>query len=107
MTGWIDNDLDHGFQIIERTWYFQENHGNVDNVLISFSSGSLPVFVGNLYMLVDTGSESFDSDEMTFYTGTFLSGLWQFSVNMPDDAYVTFAYIDQPYAPTAINLAST
>jgi hypothetical protein len=79
-----------GYQRITREWQFQEKNGNIGNVKIAYPVASVPAgFTGTLMMLVDTDS-TFASGPVA-YTGTLNAGNWEFTVDMADMSYMTFA----------------
>ena len=46
-----------------------------------------------VYLLMNTGSDSLSGTDTTVYSGSLVSGYWQFSVNPVDGALITFAYL--------------
>jgi hypothetical protein len=87
---WVAIDAPTGYQRITREWQFQEKNGNIGNVKIAYPVASVPAgFTGTLMMLVDTDS-TFASGPVA-YTGTLNAGNWEFTVDMADMSYMTFA----------------
>jgi hypothetical protein len=87
---WTATDAPTGYQRITREWQFQEKNGNIGNVKVSYPVGSVPAgFTGTLMMLVD--SDGTFAAGATAYTGTLNAGNWEFTVNVADMDYMTFA----------------
>ena len=87
---WVATDAPTGYERITREWQFQEKNGNIGNVKIAYPATSVPAgFTGTLMMLVDTDSAF--AAGATAYTGTLNAGNWEFTVDMADMAYMTFA----------------
>ena len=87
---WVAVDAPAGYQRITREWQFQEKNGNIGNVKIAYPVTSVPVgFTGTLMMLVDTDS-TFAGGAIV-YTGILNAGNWEFTLNIADMQYMTFA----------------
>jgi hypothetical protein len=103
---WVATDVPTGYQRITREWQFQEKNGNIGNVKVSYPVGSVPAgFTGTLMMLVD--SDGTFAAGATAYTGTLNAGNWEFTVDIADMAYMTFAKsIPTDTTPPSINSIS-
>jgi hypothetical protein len=102
----IVTDAPTGYQRITREWQFQEKNGNIGNVKVSYPVGSVPVgFTGTLMMLVD--ADGTFAAGATAYTGTLNAGNWEFTVDVADTAYMTFAKsVPTDTTPPVINSVS-
>jgi hypothetical protein len=79
-----------GYQRINREWQFQEKNGDMGNIKITYPVSSLPLGAGNpIYLLVD--SDGVFATGSDVYTGTLNAGNWEFTVNISDMQYITFA----------------
>jgi hypothetical protein len=86
----VVTDAPTGYQRITREWQFQEKNGNLGNVKVSYPVASVPAgFTGTLMMLVD--SDGTFATGATAYTGTLSAGNWEFTVDIADMVYMTFA----------------
>lgn len=95
------------YQRIDREWQFQEKNGDVGNVKISYPAASLPGGATSpIYMLVD--DDGVFAAGATAYTGTLVGGNWEFTTNLSDMQYITFAQDGDVTPPTitSINIAS-
>lgn len=74
---------------ITREWRFEENNSNIGNVTVSYPASSLPAgFTGTLMLFRD--SDGVFASWSTYHTGTLTTGLWQFTLDIADDEYITF-----------------
>ena len=86
----VSTDAPIGYQRITREWQFQEKNGDIGSVKIAYPATTVPVgFTGTLMMLVD--GDGIFATGITAYTGTLNAGNWEFTVNIADMEYVTFA----------------
>jgi hypothetical protein len=100
----VATDAPTGYQRITREWQFQEKNGNLGNVKIAYPATSLPSgAVSPIYMLVD--ADGTFAAGATAYTGTLNAGNWEFTVNMADMQYITFAQAGD-ITPPVINSVS-
>ncbi len=83
-------DSPPGYQHIAREWQFQKKNGNIGDVKIAYPVASVPAgFTGTLMMLVDT--DGVFTTGASAYTGTLNLGNWEFTLNIADMQYITFA----------------
>jgi hypothetical protein len=103
---WVATDTPSGYQRITREWQFQEKNGDLGNVKISYPVASVPAgFTGTLMMLID--SDGVFATGATTYTGTLNVGNWEFTVNVADMEYATFAKaVISDITPPVINSVS-
>jgi hypothetical protein len=103
---WVATDAPAGYQRITREWQFQEKNGNIGNVKIAYPVASVPAgFTGTLMMLVD--SDGTFATGATAYTGTLNAGNWEFTIDIADMAYMTFAKsVPTDTIPPVINSVS-
>ena len=102
-------DSPFGFARISREWQFQEQAGDIGNVILSYPSSSVPSgMIWPLVLLVDDNGAF--SAGATVYTGTLNGSNWDFSLNVSHLQYITFAKIlptdTTPPVITSINIAS-
>lgn len=85
-------DVPTNMKRITREWQFQEKNGDMGTVNISYPASSVATgFLAPLMMLVD--ANSIFATGATAYTGVYNTGtnMWDFSANISDLQYVTFA----------------
>jgi hypothetical protein len=103
---WVATDAPSGYQRITREWQFQEKNGNLGNVKIAYPVASVPAgFTGTLMMLVD--ADGTFAAGASVYTGTLNAGNWEFTVDVADTTYMTFAKsVPTDTTPPVINSVS-
>ena len=85
-------DAPIGFERMSREWLFQEKNGDLGIVNISYPATSIaPGFIAPLMLLADINS--IFTTGSTVYTGSYNTGsnTWDFSLNIADMQYITFA----------------
>jgi hypothetical protein len=88
----VTTDSPTGYERITREWQFQEKNGDLGNVKVSYPTLSVPSgFTGTLMMLTD--SDGVFATGITAYTGTLVGSSWEFTVNIADMQYITFAKV--------------
>jgi hypothetical protein len=88
----VTTDSPTGYERITREWQFQEKNGDLGNIKISYPTISVPAgFTGTLMMLAD--SDGIFATGITAYTGTLVGSNWEFTVNIADMQYITFARV--------------
>jgi hypothetical protein len=93
-----------GYQRINREWQFQEKNGDMGNIKITYPVSSLPLGAGNpIYLLVD--SDGVFATGSDVYTGTLNAGNWEFTVNISDMQYITFAQAWDTIPPTILSIS--
>jgi hypothetical protein len=102
-------DAPFGFNRISREWQFQEKNGDIGIVNIAYPTSSVPSgFTGTLMLLTD--SDGVFTTGSTAYTGVINGSYWDFSVNITDMQYLTFAKsVPTDVTPpniTSVNIAS-
>jgi hypothetical protein len=91
-------DTRTGYQRINREWQFQEKNGDIGNVKITYPASFLPLGAGNpIYLMMD--SDGIFATGSTVYTGTLSAGNWEFTVNIDDMQYITFAQAGDTVPP--------
>lgn len=110
-TAFTGTDVPTGFQRLTREWLFQEKNGDLGTVNISYPANALPGgLTGPLMLFTDTNS--IFATGSTTYTGTYSTGsnTWDFSLNIADLDYITFAKtvsVDTtPPVISSVNIAS-
>ena len=85
-------DAPSGLQRVSREWFFEEKNGDLGIVTLSYPNAAVATgFTAPLILLMDTDSTF--AVGATAYTGTYNTGAnsWDFSVNIADQQYLTFA----------------
>ncbi len=103
---WVATDAPTGYQRITREWQFQEKNGNIGNAKIAYPLASVPVgFTGTLMMLID--ADGTFAAGASVYTGTLNAGNWEFTIDVGDMSYMTFAKsVPTDTTPPVINTIS-
>lgn len=94
ISAFTGTDAPTGYQRISREWQFQEKNGDLGTVNISYPASALPGgFVAPLILLTD--ANSIFATGTVSYTGTYSTGsnTWDFSLNIADLEYMSFAKI--------------
>lgn len=100
-------DAPSGYSRITREWQFQEKNGDLGNITIGYPATSLPSgAVSPIYMFID--ADGTFAAGATAYTGTLNAGNWEFTVNIADMQYITFAQASDVTPPviSSVSIAS-
>lgn len=87
---------------IAREWKFQEKNTDISNVVITYPINTSTLWAWIMSILIDTDG-NFTNGWTTEYTGSIVSWHWTFSVNIPDNNVITFAFKKDTYTPWCVN----
>ena len=89
---WQTTDIPGGMSRLPRAWQIQEKMGDVGNVTVRYPANMVPTGLsGSLLLIQSTTSPTFPITSSHVVTGNLVNGYWEFSVNLADGDYITFA----------------
>ena len=89
---WQTTDIPGGMSRFPRAWQIQEKMGDVGNVTVRYPANMVPTGLsGSLLLIQSTTSSNFPITSSHVVAGNLVNGYWEFSVNLADGDYITFA----------------